>query len=90
MTLVDLKSVFCRRFTNLVICNKSNYSGFRGRTFRYLNLNEVGPDALEGMKLLEERRLLKYKKELEEREQRRAKGIMYDEVIKFILNFINC
>ena len=80
MNLVDLKCGFCRRFTQLVVCSKSNYSGYKGRTFRYLNLDEVGPDALEGMELLEERRMLKHAREVEGRAQRRAKGIMYDEV----------
>lgn len=79
MTLANLK--FCRGFTQTIICSKSDYSYYtKGRTFRYLNLDKVGPDALEGMALLEERRSSKRIREAEERAQRRAKGIMYDEV----------
>uniref|UniRef100_A0A915NSH5 3-methyl-2-oxobutanoate dehydrogenase (2-methylpropanoyl-transferring) n=1 Tax=Meloidogyne floridensis TaxID=298350 RepID=A0A915NSH5_9BILA len=51
----------------------------KGRTFRYIDLAKVGDDAIEGMALLEERRMSKKAREDEERKERRAKGIMYDE-----------
>jgi hypothetical protein len=53
---------------------------FKGKAYRKLKLHEMGPDVLEGMDLLEERRAQKWIKESEERSKRRLQGIMYDEV----------
>uniref|UniRef100_A0A1I8B8F2 Uncharacterized protein n=1 Tax=Meloidogyne hapla TaxID=6305 RepID=A0A1I8B8F2_MELHA len=80
MNLINIKFGFCQKFPKLIIYSKYSNNHFtRGRTFRYLKLDEVGDDAIEGMALLEERRKSKRIREAEERAKRRAKGIMFDE-----------
>jgi len=79
--LASIKNCTTTRFSQILILDgRKFFSDFKGRSYRLLKLDEMDPEVLEGMDLLQEKRAEKWMKEAEERAKRRAEGIMYDEV----------